>query len=528
MNEDKSGYEIALERIFTVRESMGTDKEIFELDLWNLGIDKIPIEINDLTNLSRLNLDSNRISKIENLDRLTNLKVLRLAYNQISKIENLDKLINLTELYLFKNQISKIENLQNLKNLKTLWLYRNQISKIENLQNLKNLKTLWLYRNQISKIENLQNLIKLTELNLFDNQISKIENLQNLTNLRILFLSNNQISKIENLDNLTNLTQINLGFNQISKIENLQNLTNLRILYLGYNQISNIFQIPEVLIYTFKKRAFELRIGKNPFIGKDGISKEDYPMSAIHTKQFIHDYYKFKAVTSFQKYQLPFKIMLFGNSNVGKSDFSDFLRIGKLVNPSKAGTSTDILEIKTWKVKVKDKDDWIATIFDFGGQDFYHATYQMFYTTDCIYCVLFEDASNMNEVAPHLESRLEAYQNYNVAYWLANVKYHLEKERQNEIKHNKNENKETATYNSSLDAIYLIRNKIDLASDSNSQSQVLATMQQYQIFHRFDISLNIHEKQKYQSYRNILIENIQIDIHKGRSIEMIESDIRLL
>ncbi|MBK9992765.1 MAG: hypothetical protein IPP01_01935 [Saprospiraceae bacterium] len=134
----------------------------------------------------------------------------------------------------------------------------------------------------------------------------------------------------------------------------------------------------------------------------------------------------------------------------------------------------------------------------------------------------------MNEDAPHSESRQEAYQNYNLAYWLANVKYHLDKERQNEIKRNKNEDKEAATNNPVHDAIYLIRNKMDLAPDNSSLSQVLATMQQYQIFHRFDISLNIHDQQKYQSYRNILVENINLEIQKGRSEEMIESDIELV
>ena len=43
---------------------------------------------------------SNKISKIENLDKLTNLEMLELGDNKIRKIENLDKLANLNEIYL--------------------------------------------------------------------------------------------------------------------------------------------------------------------------------------------------------------------------------------------------------------------------------------------------------------------------------------------------------------------------------------------------------------------------------------------
>ncbi len=554
MAEDKSGYEIALERIAAVRESMGTDEEIYELDLSQLNLKEIPSEISILKRIIKLNFSNNNLSKISGLDsldrleklilynnkiesingvqKLEKLKELILNSNQIRSIGSLDSLVHLEKLDLGGNLIEKIENLEANKGLLYLVLFSNYIKKIENIEKLDNLMSLDLSQNYISEIENLDRLTNLTILDLSSNQISKIENLGSLINLRVLKLGGNKIIKIGNLEGLTNLYLLYLNNNQIGKIENLESLPNLDRLYLEDNQIINIFEIPERLIDKITDNTFHLKIDNNPFIGIDGISIEDYPVlfSANHNEQFKHDYYKFKPVekVSYRKYQLPVKILLFGNSNVGKSDFSRFLREGKLVDPSVVGKSTDILEILAWKEEVQGKNYWIATIFDFGGQDFYHATYQMFYTTDCIFCILFEDASNVNEDAPHSESRLEDHQNYNLAYWLANVKYHLKKERQNERENNKNENKETTTTNPAQDAIYLIRNKMDLAPDSSSLSQALATMQQYQIFHRYDISLNIHEQQKYQRYRNILVDNIQMDIHKGRSIEMIESDISLL
>ncbi len=45
---------------------------------------------------------------------------MEIGSNRLTEIENLDKLLNLRELVLAKNKIKQIENLNFLKNLKTL------------------------------------------------------------------------------------------------------------------------------------------------------------------------------------------------------------------------------------------------------------------------------------------------------------------------------------------------------------------------------------------------------------------------
>jgi Leucine-rich repeat (LRR) protein len=58
-----------------------------------------------LPNLKRLYLVSNKISKIENLERLTQLEMLELGDNKIRRVENLEALTNLRQLFLGKNKI---------------------------------------------------------------------------------------------------------------------------------------------------------------------------------------------------------------------------------------------------------------------------------------------------------------------------------------------------------------------------------------------------------------------------------------
>ncbi len=60
-----------------------------------------------MTNLQKLYLVSNKITKIENLSSLKKLKLLELGDNRVRKIENLDELTELSELYLGKNKITR-------------------------------------------------------------------------------------------------------------------------------------------------------------------------------------------------------------------------------------------------------------------------------------------------------------------------------------------------------------------------------------------------------------------------------------
>jgi internalin A len=60
--------------------------------------------IGELTDLRKIDLSNNQISKIKNLNKLTNLIELKIENNQIIKIQGLDKLTNLIELNLINNQ----------------------------------------------------------------------------------------------------------------------------------------------------------------------------------------------------------------------------------------------------------------------------------------------------------------------------------------------------------------------------------------------------------------------------------------
>jgi len=84
-----------------------------------------------------LDLHSNKISKIENINHLSDLRVLNLANNLIKNVENLQGLDSLTELNLRRNIIEKVQGLNQCGNLQRVFLSNNKIAAFENIACLK-------------------------------------------------------------------------------------------------------------------------------------------------------------------------------------------------------------------------------------------------------------------------------------------------------------------------------------------------------------------------------------------------------
>ena len=125
----------------------------------------------------------------------SNAKIVALGFNKISKISYLPEKI--LKLELKSNLISKIQNLENCVFLQVLDLSNNRISRIENLSNNFYLQELNLGNNHIKKIENLEMLKELKRLNMENNLLSSTSSIRTLslnTKLMVLVLKGNPIS----------------------------------------------------------------------------------------------------------------------------------------------------------------------------------------------------------------------------------------------------------------------------------------------------------------------------------------------
>ncbi|ODV58184.1 L domain-like protein [Ascoidea rubescens DSM 1968] len=169
-----------------------TNLKVLKLSRWNLN--EIPKCINTFKDLESLNLSSNSITKIENIDELKKLKELILTNNSIKVIENIDDLDELECLNFSSNNINDSKLNKTLKNLKILDLSANSIVTFEN-------------KYFFQKFENIE------KLELGFNKEVKFKDLKYLKNLRCLnveFTENEFIFKINDFKKLTKLEELNL------------------------------------------------------------------------------------------------------------------------------------------------------------------------------------------------------------------------------------------------------------------------------------------------------------------------------
>ena len=366
-------------------------------------LSEFPDAVLQLTNLKILNLSRNQITAIpEAIGQLSNLTQLKLSGNQITSIpEALEQLSNLTRLELSENQITSIpEALGQLSNLTRLSLSLNNITSIpEALGQLSNLTNLSLGGNQITSIpEALGQLSNLTLLALWANQITSIpEALGQLSNLTLLALSGNQITSIpEALGQLSNLTLLNLSDNQITSIpEALGQLSNLTLLNLSGNQITSI---PEAIRGMEKLEKLDLRGNPIPIPPEILQGEKSYEPGDLRT---ILDFY-FQTRNPNDNEELnEAKLLIVGEGGSGKTTLAN-----KLLNPdyqlNEQEPSTEGIDVIRWEFPQANGTPFRVHIWDFGGQEIYHATHQFFLTERSLYILL-------------VDNRRE---NPNLCYWL--------------------------------------------------------------------------------------------------------------
>ena len=529
------------------------------LDLSDFGLERIPKRIaelpeleelilshnkirnieylDSLTKLERLFLNSNHISLITGLDKLTKLKFLSLGNNTIHSIENLESLSQLVSLDLSNNQIRQIENLHDLVNLQVLVLVNNEIGKLENLDSLLQLEHLLLGANQIQKIEGLTNLMHLQTLELSGNPLQILENLQSLTNLKrlflvdcgikeirisngleqltTLFLSNNALTSqsLNYLTSLINLRDLRLGGNKINQIAGIEKLANLQRLELNNNQIAPASVVGNNTFFDFlfaKAERLVLRIHNNPFLSEiPGLNQLDYQSNkkVNHIRVFLSDYeHVFKKGSKKVKIKLPHKIVLLGNSNSGKTSLVDFLCDGVLQGDA-GKESTEILEIKKWE-PISEKE---FLIYDFGGQDFYHGTYQLFLSQEATYLALWSKDNNYNHInTDRTDFRPDDYLCFNVNYWLGNIRYF------NEIVGDHSRSDTNPGDSDWMKNLLLVENKIDLKPANNQVHEIDPIFAEAE---RFKISLNKERNTVYSRRRLWLKDYLKLQ-HPGATAEI--------
>ncbi|MCP4971121.1 MAG: GTP-binding protein, partial [Arcobacter sp.] len=206
---------------------------------------------------------------------------------------------------------------------------------------------------------------------------------KDLKQLNSLYLSSNQISDISFPKDLKQLNSLYLSYNQISDISFLKDLKQLNSLDLSDNKISElpVWITENRMEITLEQFGSGIILYENPL-------KKPPPEIIKQGKDAIKNYFKYEQFD----YLFEAKLILVGEERAGKSTIAKALHQDDFkINLNEESTKgIDVIKWIIPKKNVKTDKDYRFNIWDFGGQEIYHATHQFFLTKRSLYLFVTE------------------------------------------------------------------------------------------------------------------------------------------
>lgn len=394
-------------------------KQLKQLNLSNFyrpgeeKLTEIPSEVFELKWLEVLKFTNNKLTTIPKaIAELQNLWYLDLNFNQLTIIpEAIAELKNLRHLDLCGNKLTTIPaSIACLQNLTYLDLSSNQLVTIPKaIPSLKHLETLKLKSNKLititEEIEFLKNIVFL-EIN--GNKLTVLpEKIAYLKNLTYLDSSANELTAFpEEVACLQNIRHLNLSFNQLTTIPaGIASLKNLRYLDLGNNKLTTIpdfiYDLPllDSLSFANTVRYYEsanknkikevssniLKLKKLKKLRLDNNSIERPPIEIVEKGVEAIKEYFCQLEDEGVDYLYEAKLVIVGEGGAGKTTLAK--KIEDSNYQLQEEDTTKGIEVIQWHFPFE-KGQFRVNIWDFGGQEIYHATHQFFLTKRSLYALV--------------------------------------------------------------------------------------------------------------------------------------------
>lgn len=370
------------------REERRVLHERSELILNDATITSIPESIGNLTGLRVLGLAFTNISRLpESIGQLSMLEELDLKYTRLTSLpDTTGKLSNLKTLNLSDSKITFLpEAIGTLKNLQTLNLNGSQIRILPKaIGQLTSLQELDISITRIEKIpDELCRLHHLQYLYLHGTRISALpDSIGELISLRKLSLSSTPISNLpESIGKLINLQELYLtGTNILSLPDSVSCLVALQTLGIGHTSISSL----PISLALSKHEIFNTVGGNTPgiYAGATKLPPYYYEEKEILARYLRSD----DSVCAFREA----KIIFLGDGSAGKTyTINRFMEEGAIETVEGQYSKGQTHGVKPYDYRYKKHGiDFSIHLWDFGGQELFHAMHRCFLTDNTVYVLM--------------------------------------------------------------------------------------------------------------------------------------------
>lgn len=351
-----------------------------------------------LTKLRTLKCSRNGLFSLQGLSQLKELKELNCSYNFLTSFQDVEFLSALTELNCNNNKLTSLDSIKNLIALTSVACSYNELTSLEGVEHLSALTRLECSRNKLTSLDGIEGLISLTTIFCYGNQLTSLACVKRLKALTILECGANKLVSLHGIEQLTSLRKLNCGGSQLISLDGIQGLKELTILNCSGNLLTSLDGIESLtgltLLYCHANKLSSLD-GIEHLNALTKIESRNNPIRFI-PHAFLDD------INSIRAYQEEIrqhgyldnnrlKLMFLGNGRVGKTTLAHALRDKAPQNGKSQEESTIGISLLDWTATDSNGKAWQLRLWDFGGQELYHATHRLFQSQSGIYCVLWAE-----------------------------------------------------------------------------------------------------------------------------------------
>jgi len=492
------------------------------LDLSNCGMSEIPEEIGELEWLEELiiageiyyDYQQKSLQTTSNKGEQNDIITLPIGFKKLRKLRKivlrggknrillndfsfLKSLTNLEYLDLSETGVYDLFPILRLKKLSYLCLASTPLKSILGLTNLTNLHQLDFSSTSVANISEVSQLVGLSDLRFPFTLVEDISAISNLKSLNNLIFTKTKVSDISPLSTLKNLWLVDFSGSPIKNFSTIVNLKSLQ--FLGFDNCGVVKLIDLAGLDNLK--TFSCK--GNPIadcpadVYETGDAKqlrayfnakkaeEDFNVIEIESDGLIEN---LKSEIDLRR---DVKLIVLGNSNVGKTNLVNYLETGTFTGNRK---TTHGLEVHRWlpdKERFGALGDIAVSIWDFGGQEYYHEAYRLFLSSNAVYLLLWCKESDANSRQPTTLNDNEPKQeleHFEITYWLDTIQHYsgiIGKPSGNPMPVTDSDAEVKKTYRARLIAV---QNKVDdIEEDKKRIAQELH--EKYKISDSFHISL---------------------------------------
>ena len=305
-------------------------------------------------------------------------------------------------------------------------------------KNLKELKKIWISGNMdknwvVSDISALSNLTNLEFLDISYTNVENLISIDKLINLRYLNISGTKVSDLYPLKKLFKLKTLHLRATVINDLSDLSHLQYLNEIIIWHTPVTSLLPLK----YLIKEKKIPVRSdgrlkmnGKGIYISETQLNNPPFYIATQGNSAILRYWQELENKETQTNNQT--KLIFIGNSRAGKTSLWQFLKdkIYTEQADSTHGIKTEIWDTET--LGTADNQNLAAHIWDFGGQEYYHATHRLFLADNAVYVLVWEKDSNKQGTRlekfkldddPNGEIEEVELEHFSASYWLENIEY---------------------------------------------------------------------------------------------------------